>query len=138
VDINQGFDELQRAANADPDQVAEARARRDLFKRAFEPEDDVVAVIASGSLARSTQREPINDVDLIIVFDADSHPDWGAEGESSGDALAYTGKRVNALLGATNGTVDKVVRLARPNNHAVKCFLDDPDESNCQELWMVA
>jgi hypothetical protein len=130
MDINKAFDDLQRAANADPDQVSEARARRDLFKKAFEPQDDVVEVIPSGSLARSTQREPINDVDVIIVFKRDAHPDWATDGDSAADALDYTRQRVNELLGATNGTIEKAVRLARPNNHAVKCFLDDPEDPN--------
>jgi hypothetical protein len=106
--------------------VKEARRRRDLFKDAFADESDVAeAVIASGSLARSTQRDPINDVDVIIVFDGDVHPEWGQPGESAQEALEYTGKRINALLGATNGSFAREVRLARPGNHAVKCFLDD-------------
>lgn len=128
MDVNVGFDELQKTADADPGQVKEARRRRDLFRDAFAGEDDVDEdVIASGSLSRSTQREPINDVDVIIVFKADAHPDWGKPGDSAGDALNYTGKRINALLGATNGSFAEEVRLARPGNHAVKCFLDDPD-----------
>ena len=128
MDLNAAFDELQKAADADPGQVAQARRRRDLFRDAFDGEGEVVEVVASGSLARSTQREPINDVDVIIIFDAGEHPDWGEPGESAEDALKYTGSRVNTLLGATGGTFAKEVRLARPGNHAVKCFLDDPDD----------
>ena len=128
MDINAAFDELQRAANADPEQVREARTRRDLFKSAFEAEDDVVEVVPSGSLARSTQRAPINDVDVIIVYEADKHPQWGKDGDSAEDALRYTGGRVNHLLGATSDTASQVVRLARPGNHAVKCFFDDPND----------
>lgn len=128
MDINHAFDELQEAADADPEQVREARSRRDLFRDAFGTEDDVKEVVPSGSLARRTQRDPINDVDVIIVYEAEDHPDWGAEGDSAGDALSYTGERVNALLGATNGSFAKEVRLARPGNHAVKCFFDDPDD----------
>jgi len=128
MDIGKAFDDLQKAANADKDQVSEARGRRDKFNLAFKPQDDVVEVIASGSLARSTQREPINDVDVIIVFDEAAHPDWGQDGDSAEAALKYTGGQVNKLLGATNGTVEKLVRLARPRNHAVKCFIDDPDD----------
>ena len=87
----------------------------------------MLEVIGSGSLARSTQRDPINDVDLILVFDDAPHPRWGITGESAAEALSETGTRVNGLLGATNGTCAQEVRLARPGNHAVKCFLDDPD-----------
>jgi hypothetical protein len=128
MDINEAFDSLQEAADADPGQVAEARRRRDLFRDAFAGEAEVIEVVPSGSLARSTQREPINDVDVILVFDGSEHPGWGQPGDSAEEALKYTGGRINALLGATNGTFAKEVRLARPGNHAVKCFLDDPDD----------
>jgi hypothetical protein len=128
MDLNAAFDELQKAADADSEQVAEARRRRDLFRDAFDGEAEVVEVVPSGSLARSTQREPINDVDVVIVFEVDEHPDWGRPGNSAEEALKYTGSRINALLGATHGTFAKEVRLARPGNHAVKCFLDDPDD----------
>lgn len=130
MDLNAAFDDLQGVANADPDEVAEARRRRDLFRDAFDGEAEVAEVVPSGSLARSTQREPINDVDVIIVFEVDDHPDWGLPGESAEEALKHTGSRINALLGSTNGTFAKEVRLARPGNHAVKCFLDDPDDSD--------
>ena len=129
MDLTDAFVELQKTADADPDEVAEARRRRDLFRDAFDGDADVVEVIPSGSLARSTQREPINDVDVIIIFDATEHANWGQPGPSAEDALKYTGKRVNSLLGATNGTFAKEVRLARPGNHAVKCFLDDPKDA---------
>lgn len=130
MDLNASFDELQKAADADPEQVAEARRRRDLFCGAFDGEAEVVEVVPSGSLARSTQRDPINDVDIIVVFDVDEHLDWGQPGDSAEEALKHTGSRINALLGATDGTFAKEVRLARPGNHAVKCFLDDPDDSD--------
>lgn len=127
MDINKAFDDLQREADAAAEYVQEARRRRDVFRSAFIGEADVVEVVASGSLARSTQREPINDVDLIVVLDHAEYPEWGAAGPSAGEALTETGLRVNALLGATGGSFAKEVRLARPGNHAVKCFLDDPD-----------
>src|ERR1039458_9016255 len=127
MDINKAFDELQRVADADSEQVIEARRRRDLFDEAFDGEEDVLEVIPSGSPARSPQRDPINDVDLIMVFDHALQPTWGIAGESAAEALSETGTRVNALLGVTNGTFAQEVRLARPGNHAVKCFLDDPE-----------
>jgi hypothetical protein len=127
MDINKAFAELQSAADATSEHVQEARRRRDVFRSAFSKEDDVIEVVASGSLARSTQREPINDVDLIIVFDLAAHPEWGAGGASAGDALTALARAVNVLLGATNGEFAQEVRLARPGNHAVKCFLDDPE-----------
>jgi len=126
--VNDEFTTYQGIVNADIDHVREARARRDIFKGAFGTERDVDDVIASGSLARGTQKDPIHDVDVVIIFDGDQHPEWGKPGDSAEEALDYTRRRVNALLGATNGTYETAVRLARWRNHAVKCFLDDPDD----------
>lgn len=128
MDITDAFNQLQSAADADPDQVKEARNRRDTFRDAFESEDEVIEVIPSGSLARSTQRDPINDVDLVIVFDPAEHPDWGQSGSSAGDALDHLQKRVKALLGESEGSAERIVRRADARNHAVKCFLDDPGD----------
>ncbi|MEX2548412.1 MAG: nucleotidyltransferase domain-containing protein [Chloroflexota bacterium] len=126
MDVGSAFDEYQVEVNADPAQLEEARRRRDLFKKAFGAEPDVKRTFPSGSLARGTMLEPIHDVDFVVVYNADDHRDWGSPGSSAGDALGYVSGRVNTLLGATNGTVAKEVRLASPRNHAVKCFLDDP------------
>lgn len=124
------FKDFQKVVNADIAYVREARARRDLFRDAFLSEDDVVEVVPSGSLARGTHKDPIHDVDVIVVFDADDHPEWGSPGPSAADALDYVRGRVNSLLGVTNGTHEQAVRLARWRNHAVKCFLDDPEDPN--------
>ncbi|MFD9669957.1 nucleotidyltransferase domain-containing protein [Rhodococcus sp. NPDC059968] len=126
--VSDAFQQYQTFVNVDIDDVREARARRDLFKAAFLPEFDVKEVIASGSLARGTHKNPIHDVDVVLIFDGSKHEDWGLPGSSAEDALDHTRRRVNALLGATNGTHEKAVRLARWRNHAVKCFLDDPDD----------
>jgi len=116
--------------NADPASVAEGRRRRNLFRDAFTPLPDVVEVIASGSLARATQLDPIHDVDLIVVFAPDEHPGWGAAGDSARDALTYVAKSVMLMLGVTNGTAATEVRLTSRRNHVVKCFLDDPKAEN--------
>lgn len=128
MSVADAFKNFQSVVNADIEHVEEARTRRDLFVNAFGDEDDVAEVIPSGSFARGTHKDPIHDVDLIIVFDEGAHADWGVSGESAENALDYTRGRVNALLGATNGTYDRAVRLARWRNHAVKCFLDEPDD----------
>ena len=67
--VNTAFNTYQTTVNADPEQVREAKARRDLFRDAFEPEDDIVEVRPSGSLARGTQHDPIKDVDTIVCQD---------------------------------------------------------------------
>jgi len=110
--INNAFDALQRAVDADPAQVQLARSRRDTFKKALGAEADVVEVFGSGSLRRSTQLKPIHDVDLVVVYAQGDHPGWGLPGNSAEEALNYTRERVNDLLGATYGSVDQLVRLA--------------------------
>src|SRR5258708_32093039 len=122
--INDAFDELQAEVNADIDQVKLARERRDTFKKAMSGEEDVLETFGSGSLSRSTQLKPIHDVDIVVVYDVTAHPDWGAPGDSAGEALDHAGDQIHRLLGQTYGTVAQEVRLAVPRNHAVKCFLD--------------
>ncbi|EBM0725523.1 nucleotidyltransferase, partial [Salmonella enterica subsp. enterica serovar Senftenberg] len=80
MSVDSAFAEYQKKVNADEDQVAEARRRRDLFKSAFSDEDDIEEVRPSGSLARGTEKDPIHDVDTILVFKAGSHPGWGEAG----------------------------------------------------------
>lgn len=128
MNVNSAFEAYQKIVNADEDQVKEARERRDLFKDAFAGDADVDTVKPSGSLARGTHKDPIHDVDTIIVFDREARPEWGKPGDSAEEALNHTQARVRELLG-TNGTHKTgAVRLARWRNHAVKCFLDDPDD----------
>ena len=128
MSVSSAFEAYQKIVNADKDQVKTARERRDLFKGAFGGEADVDAVKSSGSLARGTHKDPIHDVDTIIVFRREAHPDWGEPGDSAEEALNHAQARVRDLLG-TNGTYKSgEVRLARWRNHAVKCFLDDPDD----------
>jgi hypothetical protein len=128
MDVNSAFEDYRKIVDASPEAVSEARARRDLFRTALLTYDDIVEVVPSGSLARGTHKDPIHDVDLIAIYSEDDHPDWGLDGVSAGDALSETGRRVNEQLGATNGLLDQRVRLASPRNHAVKCFLDDPQD----------
>lgn len=127
MNVTEAFAAYQSTVNADDVDIKEARRRRDLFKDAFGGRDDVDEVIASGSLRRGTHKDPIHDVDVIVVFKDGEHPEWGEVGESAADALDNVRACVNDLLGATHGTVAKEVRRALPRNHAVKCFLDDPD-----------
>ena len=128
MDIDRAFDDLQQEVNAPPEAVAEARRRRNLFCSAFQTDDDVSECVHSGSLARGSQKDPINDVDEIIVFRREAHPGWGEPGPSAGEALDHVQRRVHELLGASDGTFAKEVRLAQARNHTVKCWLDDPDD----------
>jgi hypothetical protein len=126
MSVFEAFNEFQDQVNADPAQVALARERRRVFKDALLTAEGVAEVVGSGSLERSTQLKPIHDVDLIVIYNQDAQPLWGQPGNSSMDALEHVRGVVNGLLGATNGTFDQLVRLAKPRNRAVKCFVDDP------------
>jgi hypothetical protein len=131
MSLDEAFDAFQDKVDADPTQVKEARARRETFKAALGGESDIVEVWGSGSLRRSTQIGPkIHDLDLVVIFKSDAYPGWGEPGESAGEALDVLGGKVNKLLGATNGTAEKLVRIADPRDHAVKCFIDLPGDDD--------
>ena len=126
MSVESGFDEMQVEVNAPKDAMEEARRRRNVFVTSLPKAEDVAEAWPSGSLARGTQKDPIHDVDVVAVFDAEAHPGWGDPGDSAANALEHTRGLVNELLGS-DGTEGVEVRLTRLNNHAVKCFLDDPD-----------
>jgi hypothetical protein len=137
MSIDQAFAALQENVNADQAAVEEARRRRTMFATAFGTEPDAVASVPSGSLARGSQIEPINDVDLIWVYDPDQHPAWRGPGDSAAEALEHARDQVKRLLGSPEALADlfgqeassmRHVRHTRLQNHAVKCFLDDPDD----------
>lgn len=130
MSIESGFDDLQGEANADKAAVDEARRRRDVFSSALGGLGDVTEVFPSGSLARGTHKDPIHDVDMVVVFDAAAHPDWHAvatNDPSAEAALEYTRSQINTLLGSS-GSYSQDVRHTLLRNHSVKCFLDDPDQ----------
>jgi len=128
VDLDQAFKDMQAEVDAEPELVAVARSRRNKFADAFKKDADVNETIFIGSISRGTQIEPIKDVDLVVVYSEDDHPAWGADGSSAEDALAETQARVTAFFGSDGSEEADFVRLARADNHAVKCFLDDPDD----------
>jgi hypothetical protein len=75
LELDTALELHQTEVNADPSTVKEARRRRDLFKQALAPEDDVTETFPSGSLAHGSQIEPIHDVDFVAVYAPEAHPD---------------------------------------------------------------
>lgn len=126
------FDSLQREIDADVEIVRLARERRDTFKMALAAASDVEIAWGSGSLARSTQLQPVHDVDLVVEFDADEHPDWGQDGDSAEEAIERCRDLVHELLSIENGTYAQLVRQVNTaeRNRAAKCFIDPPDADN--------
>ena len=129
MSVESGFDALQEEADASAKAVAEARRRRDAFREALPTADEVDSVVATGSLARGTHKDPIHDVDVVCVYDASHHPSWGSPGSSSLEALEHTRSLVKEKLGH-DGSEGREVRRCDLRNHSVKCFLDDPDDPN--------
>ncbi|MBD8485018.1 hypothetical protein IFT79_05245 [Frigoribacterium sp. CFBP 8759] len=127
--VMDSFESLQREIDADVKVVQLARQRRDTFKAALNTAPDVEVVWGSGSLARSTQLQPVHDVDLVVEFDADEHPEWGQDGDSAEEAIERCRDLVNDLLSAKNGTHARLVRQVNTaeRNRAAKCFIDPPD-----------
>ncbi|WP_230100308.1 nucleotidyltransferase [Microbacterium sp. Bi98] len=121
------FDDFQRTVDADAEHVRAARERQRVFIDAIDSADAVVETVKSGSLARSTQLDPIHDVDLIAVFDKATYPTWGQAGASAEEALTVVHDLVRDTLANPGGSHDELVRLAVPKNRAVKCFVDEQD-----------
>lgn len=126
------FDSLQQEVDADPEVVRLARQRRDTFKAALATATDVKVVWGSGSLARSTQLQPVHDVDLVVEFDADEHPEWGSDGDSAEEAIERCRDLVHELLSVKSGTYAQLVRQVNTaeRNRAAKCFIDPPDSDD--------
>lgn len=122
------FDSLQAEIDADVEIVQLARERRDVFKTALSTAPDVKLVWGSGSLARSTQLQPVHDVDLVVEFDPDQHPEWGQPGKSAEDAIERCRDLVHELLSSESGSHAQLVRQVNTanRNRAAKCFIDPP------------
>lgn len=130
MSVESGFDDSQSEVDADMPAVREARRRRDVFRTALGGLDEVKEVVPSGSLARGTHKDPIHDVDLLVVYEHDAHPDWHTSEENdatAAEALEHTRTRVKELIGR-DGTDGEEVRHTLLRNHSVKCFLDPPDD----------
>jgi hypothetical protein len=119
--VASAFTAFQSAVNTNPDDLAEARRRRDLFDTAYCSLYDVIDVFCSGSLARRTHIDPIHDVDTIVIFYAADHPDWNKPGSSALDALEYTRDHAIELLGRPGAQFGYELAKAEVRNHSVRC-----------------
>jgi predicted nucleotidyltransferase len=131
MNLAEAFKDLQSAVNADPKIVDEARRQRNAFRKAFDGEGDVERTFAAGSFARGSQIEPIKDVDLLVLYKEEDHPDWNRAGDSAEAALEHTRTRIKDLLGDPD--LDQEVDAVRHTvvrDHAVTCWLDDPDDED--------
>ena len=107
MDIEAAFDDYQEVVNADRELVKVARKRATTFEEAFESEPDVEAAWLSGSLRRSTQLDPVHDVDMVIEYSASAHPTWGSSGASAEEAIEHARDRAKDLLGLPDGSIEQ-------------------------------
>jgi len=123
-----GFRSFSHAIESDPLGVLLAKWQRDKFIGKLKQLPDVVEVIPSGSLTRGTQIGRIHDVDLIVVFDKNAHPDFGRGGpESAQAAMTYLqGKLLEKLHPLSDdllpeGAREGLVRDTEQRRHVVTC-----------------
>ena len=138
--LEEAFSALQKKVDANPDVVQKARDRRNAFRKSLGIESDVKRTFASGSFARGSQIEPIKDVDLLALYDEAVHPDWGQAGDSAQAALEHLRDRIKERLGPDNVDPDsdiEPVRFTQVRDHAVTCWLDEPDAENAFTIDVV-
>jgi hypothetical protein len=123
IEPSDPFDKFAQDIESDPLVVLLARWRRSAVINALKDRPDVVEVIPTGSLARSTHLGPIDDVDLIVVFDESMHPDWHGGG-SAQVALEHLQAAVRETLQAGSERPFGLVHDTELRNHVVKCDLD--------------
>lgn len=118
--VEQEFHNFAREIRTDPLMVLLAKWRRSHFVDALKNRPDVVEIIPSGSLARGTHVGRIHDIDLIVVFKEDMHPDWKGSG-SARPSLEH----LQGMIGETlQGGPLSLVHDTELRNHVVKCNLD--------------
>jgi hypothetical protein len=138
--LEEAFNALQTKVDANPAVVEKARDRRNAFRKGLRAEPDVTRTFASGSFARGSQIEPIKDVDLLALYDHAAHPGWGQPGDSAEEALEHLRERIKDRLGPDNVDPDsdiEPVRFTQVRDHAVTCWLDEPDAEDAFTIDVV-
>lgn len=120
MNSDEAFDSFGRTIKSDPLDLLLARWRRDTFTAALRRLPDVAEVIPSSSLARGTHSGPLHGFDLMVVFDAAQHPDWGGGGSAQA-AVEHLEHVINKQLGDRKGSLPPVVRETEVRNHLVTC-----------------
>lgn len=126
MESDDGFRSFSDEIASDPIGVLLAKWRRDAFIRKLMQLPDVVEVIPSGSLARGTHIGPVHDVDLIVVFDSDQHPDYGIKGrtkkaeESAAAAITHLEGALLEQLHPWRGAAGGLGKETEQRRHVVK------------------
>jgi hypothetical protein len=123
VTANQFFDQLLLDIQVDDDELSDARDKRDALARLCcrvmgENLGGSCEHVAVGALAQGTQIQPLNDVDLAIVFSSKGNG-WDEDPEK---ALRQTSDWIREGL---RSSADFKVSSVEPSSHAVKIEFDD-------------
>ena len=122
MDSDDAFRRFGRDIESDPIGVLLAKWRRDAFIHALQQLPDVVEVIPTGSLARGTQIGPVHDVDLIVVFDGDAHPDYGSGSESAHAAMTHLQGEIMQQMHPWRGNEPSLLKETEIRSHVVTCL----------------
>ena len=117
------FDNFAYEIETDPLMVLLARWRRRVVIDVLKGRPNVVEVIPFGNLARGTHLGLIHHVDLIVVFDESTHPDWRGAG-SARAALEHLQAAIRETLQAGPERPFGLIHDTELRNHVVKCDLD--------------
>jgi hypothetical protein len=127
VNVDDAFDQLDKIIAPSPRHEAITRKRVAHLTEVLKGLDQDVEVAPSGSWARRTSLGPIHDVDLVVVFPPDRHPDWDGGSGTAESALRQVEQAINAHLSERYGVAESWSTELR--NHVVRVYLDDRSEA---------
>jgi hypothetical protein len=121
MESDDSFRAFGREIQSDPISVLLAKWRRDAFISDLDGRPDFVEVIPSGSLARSTQIGPVNDVDLIVVFSSSEDLDYGRGSESAQAAMDHLESSLREARHLWQGAERPLLKETEQKSHVVQC-----------------
>jgi hypothetical protein len=122
MESDDGFRSFGKAIESDPIGVLLAKWRRDAFIAKLKQFPDVAEAIPSGSLARGTQIGPVHGVDLMVVFEPSSHPNYGSGRESAHAAMEHLQVELLEQLHPWRGAGQALLDVAELRTHVVRCL----------------
>lgn len=127
MNVDDAFDQIDKIITPSARHEATTRERIARFTEVLQGLDGGIEVAPSGSWARRTALGPVHDVDLIVVFAPDRHPDWDGGPGTAEAALRHVEQAINAHLSERHGGAD--VWDTELRDHVVRCYLDSQSAS---------
>jgi hypothetical protein len=122
VDVDTALDKFNEVIMPSAAQRRIANARIEHFTEILNEINSGITVLRAGSWVRDTSLGPIHDVDLIVVFPANLHPDWDGGSGTAELALGQVDKAIQDRLNTRYGL--PYVWKTQLRNHVVKCYID--------------